>query len=67
MAEVPVPGTTAEEEEALFGPGPAQGADILEGTRLRFLDLLLFRRSPRRSRQLLRGHLPRRHLPRVLK
>ena len=26
MAEVPVPGTTAEEEEALFGPGPAQGA-----------------------------------------
>ena len=26
MAEVPVPATTAEEEEALFGPGPAQGA-----------------------------------------
>ena len=23
MAEVPVPATTAEEEEALFGPGPA--------------------------------------------
>ena len=26
MTEVPVPATTAEEEEALFGPGPAQGA-----------------------------------------
>ena len=32
-----------------------KGRDILEGTRSWFLGLLLFRRSPRRSRQLLRG------------
>ena len=67
MAEVPVPATTAEEEEALFGPDLPKGRDILEGTRLRFLDLLHFRRSPRCSRRLLLGLLPLRHLHRVLK